>query len=122
MDDNIPGVKCDLCFTKKAFYQMKEDELFNVLDEHKIYCPCTNAETANAYPPNGYSMYRNQKINGTDWMKEVLLLEYTILIKKEDLSLPHKQILDEKLYALKQKIYESSDMLKTWQSTVEKIE
>lgn len=113
---SIPGVRCDLCFTKKAFSQLK-GEIFSIVDEHKSYCPWINVETANVYTPNVYSKHKNMKINGSDWMKDVMLLEYAILIKKEDLSLLNKQALDEKLYALKQKIYTSSDTLKAWQST-----
>lgn len=118
LDSSIPGVKCDLCFTRKAFYQLKQGEAFNVVNEHKSYCPCINAETADSYTPNTYSSHKNVKISGADWLKEVMLMEYSMIIKKEDLSITHKVALDEKLYALRQKIYESSDNLKNWQSRV----
>ncbi|GAA5806125.1 hypothetical protein HPULCUR_011654 [Helicostylum pulchrum] len=95
---DIPGVKCDLCCTRKAFYLLNEP--FDVLRRHKSYCPYVNAETANAYTPKGFSLRRTQKISGSDWMKDVLSLEYVILIKTRDLSLTYEDALDEKIRKL----------------------
>lgn len=117
LDHNIPGVKCELCFSKKAFYQIKKDESFDVLEEHKSYCPWINATTADAYTPRGFSAAsRNKRISGSEWMQQVTSLEYGLLVKKEDLSLSSRELADEKFYHLKQKLYNSYDLLSNWQS------
>ncbi|KAI8082632.1 C3HC zinc finger-like-domain-containing protein [Gilbertella persicaria] len=94
----IPGVKCDLCFSQKGFYQVHE---FDVLQEHKAYCPW--------------------RTSGLDWMMEIICIEYNLLVKRQDLSLSSNHEQDEKLYKIKQKIYESQNVLKTWKSKIEAI-
>lgn len=120
LDPSIPGVKCELCFSKKAFYQIKKSESFNVLEEHKTYCPWKNPDTADAYTPRGFStISRNKKLSGSEWMQQVISLEYGLLVKKADLSLSSRELVDEKLYNLKQKMYRSYDLLNSWKSHIE---
>lgn len=115
---DIVGIQCDLCFSRKAFYQLKQDEEIDVLKLHKEYCPWRNAITAEAYSPRLLSTSPQTTISGSDWMMQVVGLEYSMLIKKQDLTLKSRQAVDEKLHQLKQKMYESKDLLQTWKEQI----
>jgi hypothetical protein len=121
LNENIPGIQCDLCFERKAFYQL-EGEKFDVLDQHKLYCPWRNCTTANAYTPKEFSNIKNQKIDGINWMKEIINIEYSILIRKKNLSLTSKFASDEKYHTLKHKMQQSYNLLNNWKLTFEKLE
>lgn len=119
---DLPGVQCDMCFSKKGFYQYKDNESFDALEQHKSYCPWKNPDTANAYTPKEFSTTKNQKINGSDWMKDVITIEYNILMRKEHLSLSSKFALNEKFHDLKYKMHQSYDLIEKWNSAIKKIE
>lgn len=114
----VPGIQCDLCFSKKAFCQVNPSESLDIVRFHKEYCPWINAATANAYPPN--TLYNNQTISGSDWMIRVISMEYIMLVKKQDLALSSSQERAEKLFQLQRKIHGSNHLLRTWQESITK--
>lgn len=122
LNEDIPGVQCDLCFMRKAFSQSEENESFDVLEEHKLYCPWINAKTAQAYTPKTFLSSRNDTISGFEWMKDVISMEYSLLNRKECLSLSAIHAADEKYHDIKYKMFKSYDLLKEWKKTIEKLE
>lgn len=114
----VPGIQCDLCFSKKAFCHLGPSETLNVVHFHKSYCPWRNAANANAYPPNTLQM--NQIISGSDWMIQIVCMEYIMLIKKKDLALSSSQTRAEKLFQLQRKIHGSNHLLRKWQESISK--
>jgi hypothetical protein len=114
----VPGIQCDLCFSKKAFCHLDPAETLDIVQFHKSYCPWINAATANAYPPN--TLYNNKRINGSDWMIQIVSMEYIMLVKKQDLALSSSQTRAEKLFQLQRKIHGSNHLLRTWQESISK--
>lgn len=115
-------MQCDLCFTRKAFSQNEKDEAFKVLEEHKSYCPWINAKIAQAYTPKTFTSGRNEVMSGSEWMKDVISMEYSLLNRKECLSLSSIHESDEKYHDIKHKMFKSYDLLKEWRSAIEKLE
>lgn len=115
-------MQCDLCFTRKAFSQNEKNEIFEVLEEHKSYCPWRNANTAQAYTPKTFTSGRNEVMSGSEWMKDVISMEYSLLNRKECLSLSSIHESDENYHDIKHKMFKSYDLLKEWRSAIEKLE
>ena len=119
LDPSISAIECDLCFTRRVL----NNETFDVLENHKSYCPWKNATTANAYTPKGFiATTKNQSMTGWEWLLEAIQMEYSLQMRKEDLSLSARHAIDEKFYAHKQTLYQSYDLLEQWKATIEKLE
>ncbi|GAN01390.1 hypothetical protein MAM1_0007c00823 [Mucor ambiguus] len=116
LSDMVPGIRCDLCCSKRGFHQVKQGEKLNVLKEHKEYCPWVNPETADVYSPNVHYSNRDRKICGYEWMVDLVAIEYSLITRGKFLSLSAREATDEKRNELKQKMYKANELLKLWDS------
>lgn len=114
--ESLLAVKCDLCCSKIGFYQIKQGEKLDVMKEHKEYCPWVNSETAGAYSPKAHYSNRDRKICGYEWMVDMVVIEYSLIMRNKFLSLATRDATDEKRYELKQKMYRANELLKLWDS------
>ncbi|KAI7901976.1 C3HC zinc finger-like-domain-containing protein [Cokeromyces recurvatus] len=119
LHEGIPGIQCNLCFKRKAFNCMDSD--FDVFNQHRPYCPWINVTIANAFSPNLTSNTQNIKINGIDWMKDVIYIEYFIQIRREDLSLFSRNSQSKKFEQVRQKIRKSHELVDSWMMDLDKI-
>ncbi|KAI8368729.1 hypothetical protein BD560DRAFT_447377 [Blakeslea trispora] len=101
---DLPGIQCDLCFSQRGFFQ--SDQL-DLLEEHKAYCPWRKAS--------------KEEQSGYEWMLSILLMEYSLLIKRQDLSLQSDYERNERLYRLKQTITQSQHTLSQWQARIDAV-
>ncbi|KAI8992486.1 hypothetical protein BDB01DRAFT_847855 [Pilobolus umbonatus] len=86
LDKAVPGVRCDLCFSRKGFLHLTEK--FDLSKEHKPYCPWINSSTARCYSNNvsGAGSF----ISGSVWMQEIIITKYNNM--NEDIILDHDHI------------------------------
>jgi hypothetical protein len=116
LDPLVPGAECELCCSRKGFYQMKNEEKFDLVKEHKDYCPWVNSENADAYSPKVSLSTRDCQISGYEWMVDMISIEFNLHMRNKYLSLSSRKSTDDQHYELKQKMYQANDLLKVWNS------
>ncbi|KAI8984564.1 hypothetical protein BDF20DRAFT_911650 [Mycotypha africana] len=121
LHSDVPGIQCDLCFSRKAFYQL-EGKVLDVMNGHKNYCPWKSELTANTISPKEeiavISSTSNQRINGAQWLMDAVSIEYLWLIKKGDFTIEAKIRLNDKYQTLRNKIKASKYLVRYLQETV----
>ncbi|KAI7884650.1 hypothetical protein K492DRAFT_182951 [Lichtheimia hyalospora FSU 10163] len=78
-------IKCKDCFRKKNLHELAASESsFNVIKEHRDYCPWINCNNAHVEPPQPTPFMR--QLCGYEWMLAALDLEYTLLLRIQEES------------------------------------
>ncbi|KAI9487204.1 MAG: C3HC zinc finger-like-domain-containing protein [Benjaminiella poitrasii] len=119
LHEEIPGIRCDLCFKRKAFDSIENE--IDIFNHHRHYCPWINATTAKALSPKLVSNTQKSNINGVDWMKDAVYVEYFIQIRREDLSLFSRNTHSERFEKVRRSIEQSHELVETWITNVDKI-
>lgn len=77
------SIKCMDCFRKKNLHELAAlEDPFNVIKEHRDYCPWVNSNNAHVEPPQA-TPFKGQ-LCGYQWMLAALDLEYTLLLRMQE--------------------------------------
>ncbi|KAG0810521.1 hypothetical protein G6F29_007732 [Rhizopus arrhizus] len=107
IDVETPGIRCDLCFAHKFFYN--DQEALDAINTHHIYCPWRNSDVACALSPK--KSYQTQKLSGFEWMIQVVYIEYDLLIRRHHFGYYNQYLKDEAFKKSTNEIIESRKSL-----------
>ncbi|CDH58052.1 predicted protein [Lichtheimia corymbifera JMRC:FSU:9682] len=78
-------IKCTDCFRKKNLHELAAlESSFNVIKEHRVYCPWINCNNAHVEPPQPTPFMR--QFCGYEWMLSAVDLEYALLLRMQEES------------------------------------